>query len=395
MTTLAHPVGHPTGISHERAHSPVLDWAWHAYATVLAAAMVVVGLIWDISWHMSIGRDSFWTPAHLLIQAGGVVAGLSSGYLALRITFAGSPEARASGVSFWGFRAPLGAWVCVLGCGAMLTSAPFDDWWHNAYGLDVRIVSPPHILLALGMIGIVLGALLRTLALQNVADGAVRQRAATLFAIASGILITIVAIVLLDDSGREEMHAGDFYRTLAKVFPVVIVAVAVAGRGRWPATTAAAMYMLMLAGTSWVLMLFPATPKLGPIYQNITHYVPIDFPLLLIAPAFAVDLVWRRVRDRPAWVASLALGVAFLATLVIVQWLFADFAMSHGRNWFLHADNFPYMRVPAEEPYSFEFRPLEPGEAGLVAQLSLALLYAALASAVGRAWGRWMTRVLR
>ena len=32
-------------------------------------------------------------------------------------------------------------------------------------------------------------------------------------------------------------------------------------------------------------MLFPATPKLGPIYQDITHYVPLDFPLLLVVPA--------------------------------------------------------------------------------------------------------------
>ena len=125
------------------ARAIVLDWAWHAYAVVAAATMVVVGLLWDISWHMSIGRDTFWTPAHLLIQGGGLLAGLSSGLLALHTTFRGTPEARASAVSFWGFRAPLGAWVCVLGCGAMLTSAPFDDWWHNAYGLDVRIVSPP------------------------------------------------------------------------------------------------------------------------------------------------------------------------------------------------------------------------------------------------------------
>ena len=52
---------------------------------------------------------------------------------------------------FWGFRAPLGAWVCIWGAFAMLTSAPFDDWWHNAYGLDVKILSPPHVVLAAGI----------------------------------------------------------------------------------------------------------------------------------------------------------------------------------------------------------------------------------------------------
>src|SRR6478672_13306767 len=85
------------------ARAVVLDWAWHAYAVVAAAAMVVVGVYWDISWHMSIGRDTFWTPAHLLIQAGGLLAGLSSGWVVLRTTFGGGEAERAASVNFWGF----------------------------------------------------------------------------------------------------------------------------------------------------------------------------------------------------------------------------------------------------------------------------------------------------
>jgi len=376
-------------------HSVILSWAWHVYAVVASAAMVVVGLLWDISWHMSIGRDTFWTPAHLLIQGGGLVAGVSSGLLALRTTFRGTAEEKASAVSFWGFRAPLGAWVCILGCGAMLASAPFDDWWHDAYGLDVRIVSPPHIVLGLGMMGIVLGALLRTLALQNASDGPTRQRAAMLFAAASGFFLSILAILLFEDSSRTAMHNGVFYRTLSRVFPVLLVAVAVAGRSRWPATTAALVYTAVIAGTSWVLMLFAATPKLGPIYQNITHYVPLDFPLLLIVPAFALDLTWRRVRDRSWWIASAALGAAFLVSFIAVQWPFADFLMRFGRNWFFHIDNFVYWRTMESAQFAYRFRPPRPGDPALPVLLAWALLYATLASAVGRAWGRWMTRVQR
>src|SRR5438132_587454 len=61
--------------------------AWLSYVAVIAALAVMVGVYWDISWHMSIGRDSFWTPAHLLIQSGGVLAGLCSGFVALKCTF--------------------------------------------------------------------------------------------------------------------------------------------------------------------------------------------------------------------------------------------------------------------------------------------------------------------
>ena len=393
MTTIQPTLAPAYSPAH--AHSVVLDWAWHAYAVVAAAMMVVVGLLWDISWHMSIGRDTFWTPAHLLIQGGGLLAGLSSGVLALHTTFRGTPEARASAVSFWGFRAPLGAWVCVLGCGAMLTSAPFDDWWHNAYGLDVRIISPPHILLGLGMMGIVLGALLRTLALQNASEGRMRARAALLFAVASGLFLTILAVLLLERAPRVLMHQGQFYRTLSRPVALLLVAVTVAGRKRWPATTAALVYMIVLAGTSWILMLFPATPKLGPIYQDITHYVPLDFPLLLVVPALAIDLTWERVRDRAWWIASLALGVVFVVALLVAQWPFADLMMRHGRNWFFHVDNFVYWRPKSTEFRAYRYYEPRPGDPSLAAGLAQALVSAVIASALGRVWGRWMTRVQR
>src|SRR5215467_622210 len=187
------------------------SFRWHAYTAVLAAACVMTGVYWDISWHMSIGRDTFWTPAHLLIQAGGLIAGLSSGYVALTTTFRGTEAERHAAVSVWGSRAPLGAWTCVWGCVAMLTSAPFDNWWHNAYGLDVRIISPPHALLAIGIFSIVVGALLLTLAQQNRAVGADRRGLAWLLAATGGFLLMNIALFLTEYSAREAMHSATFY----------------------------------------------------------------------------------------------------------------------------------------------------------------------------------------
>src|SRR3954471_21400455 len=186
-----------------------LSTAAHAYACVLAALCVMVGVYWDISWHMSIGRDSFWTPAHLLIQAGGLIAGLTSGYVALRSTFAPSDRGLETGVRVWGFRAPLGAWVCIWGCFAMVASAPFDNWWHNAYGLDVKIVSPPHTILALGIYAIVNGALLLTLAKQNRADS-VRGPFALLYLIAGGMLVMNFGIFITEYSLRFLQHGALF-----------------------------------------------------------------------------------------------------------------------------------------------------------------------------------------
>src|SRR5215470_11199111 len=93
--------------AHAQAIRAVVPW--YIWCSVAAVTSVMIGGYWDISWHMSIGRDSFWTPAHMAIYFCGVLAGLSSGYLILSNTVAtGAPEREAS-VRIWGLRAPLGA----------------------------------------------------------------------------------------------------------------------------------------------------------------------------------------------------------------------------------------------------------------------------------------------
>ncbi len=61
---------------------------------------------------------------------------------------------------------------------AMLTSAPFDDWWHNAYGLDVKIIPPPHLLLIFGFLSVQTGGLILALGAMNRASSEQRRRLA-------------------------------------------------------------------------------------------------------------------------------------------------------------------------------------------------------------------------
>ena len=116
---------------------------WYVWCSVAAVTFAMAGSHWDISWHRSIGRDSFWTPAHVAIHICGILAGISCGFLILSTTFQRDAPLRGASVRIWGFRGPLGAFISAWGGIAMITSAPFDNWWHNAYGLDVKIVSPP------------------------------------------------------------------------------------------------------------------------------------------------------------------------------------------------------------------------------------------------------------
>src|SRR6185312_783859 len=94
-----------------------------------------------------------------------ICAGVACGAVVLRTTF-GKLDSAAT-VHFWGFRGPIGAWITIWGTFAMLVSAPFDNWWHNAYGLDVKIVSPPHALLILGIRAVSFGMLFLILAAMN------------------------------------------------------------------------------------------------------------------------------------------------------------------------------------------------------------------------------------
>src|SRR5580692_11846497 len=137
-----------TAISYEPAvtarHKSAIPW--YLWCATLAVTSVAIGAYWDVSWHRSIGRDTFWTPAHMAIYLCGVLAGISFGYLILSTTFVRGRAAREGAVRVLGFNAPLGAFIAAWGGIAMITSAPFDNWWHNAYGLDVKIISPPHTL---------------------------------------------------------------------------------------------------------------------------------------------------------------------------------------------------------------------------------------------------------
>ena len=369
---------------------PRVPFAWHAPTVVSAAVLVMIGVYWDISWHMSIGRDTFWTPAHLLIQAGGMIAGLTSGYVALRSTFGSDPQAKAAGVTFWGFRAPLGAWVCIWGCLAMVASAPFDNWWHDAYGLDVRIISPPHAILALGIGAIGVGALLLSLSQQNRGDQNQRM-AMWLFIVAGALLLMDRSIMLTEYSSRNFQHGGAFYRLSMLAYPMALVMMTRASRMKWAATLTAAVFMGIMLILMWVIQLLPATPKLGPIYQPITHMVALSFPVLIVVPAIGVDFVMQRLRLRPLFLAPI-LSVVILVLFFAVQWPFASFLMTDAaRNWFFNANNFVYWQTPSGVEWSRNWQETD----NLTPQLINAWGTGALSAYVGIWFGHWMTKVRR
>src|ERR1700734_1838117 len=199
---------------------------WYVWSAALAVTSTTVGLYWDISWHIGIGRDTFWTPAHLAIQFGAVLTGISCAYLILHTTFAGDEVAKENAVRIWGLRGPLGAFIAAWGGFCLLTSAPFDNWWHNSFGLDVVILSPPHVVLIIGIFVMGLGGLILTSGQLNQAPEENRRKLDPLLLYNGSLLLCLLFMLGLEYiSDQTLMHSAIFYRVLGMIAPVVLVGI--------------------------------------------------------------------------------------------------------------------------------------------------------------------------
>ena len=366
---------------------------WYLWASLIGVTSAMVGGQWDISWHRSIGRDTFWTPPHIAIQLCGIIAAISSAYLILATTFGKLPQVRASSVKMWGFYGPLGAFITAWGGLTMLVSAPFDDWWHNAYGLDVKILSPPHTVLAAGILGVELGALILVLGYMNRAEGEERRRLNWLYLYLGSMIVVVTQVMTMEYTFRSQQHTGEFYLAMSIAVPTALVGVAFGSQHRWAATIVAGGYMLFTALLIWILPLFPAQPKLGPVLYPVTQFIPPNFPMLLIVPAVALDLLRRRIAQWNIWLQAAVCGAVFFAAFLAVQWPFANFLMTPAAaNGIFGTIYHDY----GTSPNSLETRGLFiRAERNFGQLMIIAFAMAMVTARIGIGWGRWMRTIKR
>jgi hypothetical protein len=370
---------------------------WYLWCALLASFAVAFGAHWDIAWHRSIGRDTFWSPPHMAIYLSAVLAAIAAGWCILRSTFGGGIG--GDGVRVLGFRGPLGAFVMAWGGIAMLTSAPFDDWWHNAYGLDVRILSPPHVALASGIAAIHAGALIFLASRMNGAqDPTERSRLQRLLLFSGGLIVIALLTLLMERTIRIEMHRASFYMWVAGFAPLLL---ALTGRGsghRWGATIVSAIYSVFVLLLLWLMPLVPAEPKLGPVFLRVTHLIPPEFPLLIIVPALGLDVLsahaarrgWGRGRQAAAG------GMLFSALFFAVQWPFAEFLMSPAaRHPLFGTIYFNYNTPPTAFYFRHQFLPYQATPRAFLIGAALTIAIAIAGTWLGLSWGAWARRVRR
>lgn len=277
---------------------------WQARLPQLGALGVfgfILGGMWDVAWHVELGRESFWTPPHLLLYAG---LSLILGCLALGLVQAW--RLRQVGRSLVGPRMPLpfglqinpGLVIAGLGALMSLTSAPVDDAWHRTFGLDVTIWSPPHLQLIFGVAIAALGLLAALAGELNHADGR-RRRESMLPLDADPRTWTLLEY----DFAVPHYALGYYPLILSFVGPAVLLLGARASGRRWAATA----IVLLFLGAQGLLQL--ELTLLGRIR-----------PTLILIPAAgpAVDLLWQHWRQSPRPLTAAGVGiVAALAALAI------------------------------------------------------------------------------
>jgi hypothetical protein len=145
----------------------------------------------------------------------------------------------------------------------------------------------------------------------------------------------------------------------------------------------------------WILPLFPASPKLGPVYQNITHMVPLPFPMLIVVPAFILDLMWPRLKDMGGWAQSAIGGTGFLAILIAVEWPFSAFLLSPAaNNRFFAPNNYPYFARSDFPEVRHVF--LAPDSTPtFLTLMAMALVVSIVSMWLGVVFGEWLKKVKR
>jgi len=366
---------------------------WAAWLMLLGALAVPVTLLWDFAWESTIGVELFFAPPHSATDL--AVALACAGALAALVhaTRAAVTGPRA-GLQLGPWRAPLGGWLVLWGVLAFVTSVIFDRWWQLGYGLAAGIWHPPQILKALAFFALAVGVWVVWLERQARTSGAIA------FAVAGGAVLALIAVVTLPWAFANRQHSAFFFQLGCATYPIVLVALARAGRLRFAATTGALAALGLQLALVWILPLVPGEPSVGPIYNPRDCLLPPPFPLLLVMPALAIDALFRVFPERgrgaqdPA--RAFTAGILFAAIFTSTQWLFSGFLLTPAADGWLFAGggrHWPFfLRIDPSARTAFW---QTPDEAFTLARAELAAGLAVMAAWLGLWLGAAMRRVQR
>jgi hypothetical protein len=126
----------------------------------IGVSLQISGSNWDIVWHGVGNVETFFTPPHSVIYSGVALAiGSTIGGI-LQAAFTIQQQKKdVTWLVLFPSSLPLSLKLAAIGCILQLSAGPFDFLWHTLFGFD-GLLSPPHSVLAVGMLTTALGALI-------------------------------------------------------------------------------------------------------------------------------------------------------------------------------------------------------------------------------------------
>jgi hypothetical protein len=258
-------------------------------AISIGVALQISGSNWDIIWHGIGNVESFFTPPHSVIYSG-VALAIGSIILAIFLFTVLEQKKGSRSISPLYFlrlsTIPFSLKLAVIGSLLQLTAGPFDFWWHNQFGFD-GLLSPPHSVLASGMLMVALGALIGIYTLKR--DNNILFFSKVCLAIAFAVFLMVaVGMVLMFTLPFSKGQYFDFNPDpLAAVAAASIVIPFLIGLCLFSAARVTSMPFIFTSITA-IIMLIQSTTT---IISN-SYFVGIfPFYLLNIFPAMLADII--------------------------------------------------------------------------------------------------------
>ncbi|WP_432826028.1 hypothetical protein [Dactylosporangium sp. CA-092794] len=296
-----------------------------AATVLLGTALSLVGITWDVQWHVDVGPDTFFTLPHLLLYSGSAVSGLASLAMVLAATaarragrdaaeIAGGPPVRALGV----FTAPLGYLVSGVGAASFLLYGLIDLYWHSVYGFDATLASPPHIALFSAITVTMVGAVIVYGSSRHERWG----RAGLLVSLPILMMFSPITTNAVKDLPLpfDPMTAGTAF------FGVMLLVVGLATVGRPGTALGVAAVLGVMQAALWLFAPFAAHAYAGavglPLRDNLggkPPELPAGIPMFLLLAAAALEgVLWLAARRgwSPRWAPSVGGALAGLIVSV-------------------------------------------------------------------------------
>ncbi len=271
----------------------------------LGALAGLLGIYWDIAWHIDIGRDSFFTLPHNFLYSSIAVVLLTSFYGLLR-----DRRNTPFHLRLGKLRLHPGILIVAVGAALELLFAPLDELWHELFGIDVTLWAPMHLIGILGLTLASFGGLVSAWLERRLSESRRHLLSGVTLFFAAALLGWLVLLLAEFDFNTPQFPSFWHPVLLVGLPPFVFLLVSRLALGRWAATVTTILYTVFRLGlAAWLI----TTAGLG--WAGATR------PLisLVIFSGLAVDLLSRR--NLPAWLLGLVAGAVMLAA----NWLLIAF----------------------------------------------------------------------